>query len=243
MKKVKGLWAGAVVLTAGIGLLGLSKASAAGPAKTTASTMVKAAAASSPSAWGLQVASVNAVPDTQSTAFQETFKLINFSASPRDASEVFAVAYFDVPQGDPNQVSFVNSSFASVFNANGTPTGVNSPVVQETAGLFTIGRNQVTGQITTSDFGFTVQAGTMVPANGGFLTFTPELWRNGVVFNTNNDWTAQQGNTAFHFDPHIDLIQNGIGNVNDVCVFSAPGVQEAVINRVTNQAESCQVLP
>jgi len=252
MKKVKGLWMGAAVLSAGMGLLtlGSNNASAAGkafvpaPAVPTATATptavpVKAASAAAPTAWGLQVASVNGIPDIQSAAFQETFKLINFSSVPQDASKVFVALYFDVAQGDPNQVSFVNSTYASVFNPNGSPTGVNSSVVQEGVGLFGPCLNPVTHQLTTSDFGFSVQPGTIVPANGGYLTFTPELWRNGQYpFNNNNNWTAQNGGSGFHFDPHVDLIYNGLGNVTDVSVYSSTGVQETVLSRCSNQAES-----
>jgi hypothetical protein len=253
MKKVNGLWMGAAVLSAGLGLLALGsnnalaapKVSAPAPAAATATPrptpvpVKPASAAVATTAWGLQVASVNGIPDIQSVAFQETFKLINFSPVPQDASKVFVALYFDVAQGDPNQVSFVNSTYASVFNPNGTPTGVNSSVVQEGVGLFGPCLNPVTHQLITSDFGFSVQPGTMVPANGGYLTFTPELWRNGQYpFNNNNNWTAQNGGSGFHFDPHVDLVYAGLGNVTDASVYSAPGVQETVLNRCSNQPES-----
>jgi len=194
MKQANRSWGWALGMSAGLGFLLSGCNSTSSNIAPVASAQVKANTVRDPSQWGLQVASVNNVPDTASIAFQETFKLVNFGTAARDASEVFAVVYFDVPQGDPNQVVFVNSTFASVFNPNGTPTGVNSSVQLTTAGLFGPCINQGTHQVITSNFGFTFQTGTIVPPNGGFVTWTPELWRGGhFPFNDNNDWTAQSG--------------------------------------------------
>src|SRR6185295_19824383 len=75
--------------------------------------------------WGLKIASVDAVTDTQSQAFRVKIELTNNDFGPRDASEVQVRMFFDLPGND---MQFVNATFANVTTFNGANTGINGTV-------------------------------------------------------------------------------------------------------------------
>src|SRR5262245_1585780 len=75
--------------------------------------------------WGLKVASVAPVADTQIQVFEVKVQLTNNDFFPRDASEIQVRTFFDLPGFD---AEFVNATYANVTTFAGAQTGINGTV-------------------------------------------------------------------------------------------------------------------
>jgi len=189
--------------------------------------------------WGLKIASVDGVPDSETQAFRVRVQLTNNDFGPRDASEVQVRGFFDLPNYD---AEFVNATYATVSTFDGALTGIFGTV--DFGGFGRLGLCEaVPGRITNGNvFNFTTSSIQVPP--GGLVTYIVTLQRQGGAFPFNvagDSFTALDGNTTLHEDPHFALFfSNAPGANTPACVFEAPLIPTLQpINPCTGEPFAC----
>jgi hypothetical protein len=191
--------------------------------------------------WGLSVANVDGVPDTESQTFRVKIQLTNNDFGPRDASEVQVRTFYDLPNYD---MEFVNATFASVTTYDGKPKGIYGTVAF--SGFGRLGVCAAIPERTTNGnvFNFTTSSIQVPP--GGAVTYVVTLQRQGGAYPFNvsgNSFTALDGNTKLHADQHFALFfSNAPGADTPACVFEAPLIPAVQpLNPCTGEPFPCNI--
>jgi hypothetical protein len=171
--------------------------------------------------WGLKVASVDAVSDTQSQAFRIQIQLTNNDFGSRDASEVQVRSFYDLPDFD---IEFVNATYAGVANFAGAQTGIFGTV--EFSGFGRLGLCAAIPERITNGNVFNFTTSPLIVPPGGTVTYIVTMQRQGGAFPFNvrgDSFSALEGNTTLHEDRHFALFfTNAPGADTPACVFESP---------------------
>jgi hypothetical protein len=167
----------------------------------------------------LEVRNVDNADSCVFASFRPEFKITNNGTQPVSVTALDIRMFFNNPLQE-GPIEFVNATFATVFNANGSITGNYANVVQFDSAppnpSCVVAPDRLANQTRHISFS-PIGSQVLIPANGGFMTVIAQYRRNGgqAPFDAGcNDFSKLPADPAraFHNDKFFNLVmQNPMG--------------------------------